>query len=107
MTDTTSADSEVAAPFRPRHSPLWRWLVPISLLVGLVALGATLDRGTLHSVDRWGYQHRAGDPALLQSLTDPTEVPVSALILLVALLRLRKRGTVAKAGSRFMQRAWR
>jgi len=94
-TDAVSADSDVAAPFRPRHLPLWRWFVPLSLLVGLVALGAAVDRGTLHSVDRWGYEHRASDPAALQPLTDPAELTVSALILFAALVGLRKRKRVA------------
>jgi len=89
VTDTTPVIPEVAAPRRRNRTMAWRWLVPAFLLVAVVALGIAVNEHGMHWLDHYAYHRQPRHSGRLRFLTDPAEVPVAALLLLAALIKLR------------------
>ena len=67
----------------------WRWLIPAFLLIALVALGIAVNEHGMHWLDHYAYHGQPLRSDRLRFLTDPAEVPVAALLLLAALIKLR------------------
>src|SRR6476659_3271851 len=86
VTDTTPVIPEVAAPRRRNRTMAWRWLIPAFLLV---ALGIAVNEHGMHWLDHYAYHGQPLRSDRLRFLTDPAEVPVAALLLLAALIKLR------------------
>lgn len=91
VSETTSVIPDLAAPRRRQRAVAWRWLVPAVLLGALVVLGIAVNQRALHPLDHYAFHGQPLRNEGLRFLTDPAEVPIAALLLLAALIKLRNQ----------------
>jgi membrane-associated phospholipid phosphatase len=67
------------------------WWVPALLFAAFVAVGLMVDHGAFRGVDGWGYRHLRLHSYDYDNLAGLGQVPVSAVILALAVYKMRDR----------------